>query len=107
MILCECGEFVEDDIFKDYIKTSSNPSTSTIGHQKCGMIFDFTDKRTFKQYSSKKELKTIAMKFADKRNIENETVARFLLEVDRLKSSGKFSDCEILATAYKKLPSKY
>ena len=29
-----CGEFIEDDIFKDYIKTSSNPLIYTIGHKK-------------------------------------------------------------------------
>ena len=43
MILCECGEFIEGETFKDYIQTSANPSTSTIGHKKCGLIFDFFD----------------------------------------------------------------
>ena len=105
MILCECGEFIEDDFFKDYIKTSSNPSTPTIGHQKCGLIFDFVDERISKKYSSRKELKTIAMKFAEKRKLENETIPRFMVEVDRLKSSGKYSDWEILTTAYKILHS--
>ena len=82
MILCECGEFIEDDFFKDYIKTSSNPSTPTIGHQKCGLIFDFVDERISKKYSSRKELKTIAMKFAEKRKLENETIPRFIHGMD-------------------------
>ena len=45
IIICECGEIVDDDAFKDYIKTSANPSTSTIGHKKCGHIFNTTGVR--------------------------------------------------------------
>jgi hypothetical protein len=33
MIIGECGEIIEGDTFKDYIKTSANPSTPTIGHK--------------------------------------------------------------------------
>uniref|UniRef100_Q469W5 Uncharacterized protein n=1 Tax=Methanosarcina barkeri (strain Fusaro / DSM 804) TaxID=269797 RepID=Q469W5_METBF len=29
--------------FKDYIKTSRNPSTRMIGHKNCGLIFNFVD----------------------------------------------------------------
>jgi len=103
MILCECGEFIEGDTFKDYIRTSANPSTSTIGHKKCGMIFNFFDGKMPKRYSSKKELKSLAMKFAEKNNMDQNTLGKFLLEVDRLKSLGKLSDCDILLTTYRRL----
>ena len=43
MILCECGEIIEGDTFKDYLKTSVSPSTPTVGHKKCGYIFNFID----------------------------------------------------------------
>ena len=103
MILCECGEIIKDGTFKDYIKTSVNPSTSTIGHQKCGLIFDFFDNKRPKKYSSKKELKSLAVFFAEKNDLEQKNIGKFLLEVDRLKSSGKFSDYDILLAAYKNL----
>jgi len=93
MILCECGEFIEGETFKDYIQTSANPSTSTIGHKKCGLIFNFLDNKMPKRYSSRKELK----------NLDQNTLGKFLLEVDRLKSLGKLSDYEILLTAYRRL----
>ncbi len=103
MILCECGEFIEGDTFKDYIQTSANPSTSTIGHKKCGLIFDFFDNKMPKRYSSRKELKSMAMRFAEKNNLDQNTLGKFLLEVDRLKSLGKLSDGDILLTAYRRL----
>jgi hypothetical protein len=103
MILCECGEFIKGETFKDFIPTSVNPSTSTIGHQKCGLIFDFFDGKMPKRYSSRKELKGLAMKFVKKNNLDLNTCGKFLLEVDRLKSLGKLSDGDILFTAYHKL----
>ena len=103
MILCECGEIIKDGIFKDYIKTSANPSTCTIGHQKCGLLFDFFNHDTPKKYSSKNELKSIAVCFAEKNDMEQNDIGKFLLEVDRLKSSGILSDHEILLAAYKKM----
>ena len=103
MILCECGEFIEGDTFKDYIQTSANPSTSTIGHKKCGLIFDFFDNEMPKKFSSRKELKSLAMKFSDKKNLDENAFGKFLIEVDRLKSLGKLSDCDILLMAYSKL----
>ena len=102
MILCECGEIIKDGIFKDYIKTSANPSTCTIGHQKCGLIFNFFDGKKPKKYSSRKELKSLAVWFAKKNNMEQNNIGKFLVEVDRLKSSGKLSDHEILLAAYEK-----
>jgi hypothetical protein len=54
-----------------------------------------------KKYSSKKELKILAAKFAENNKLYSEKAERFLLEVDRLKSRGKFSDDQILAYAYK------
>jgi hypothetical protein len=54
-----------------------------------------------KQYSSKAELKSIAVKFAEKKKIDLTALARFLLEVDRLKSVGVFSDVDILIAASK------
>jgi hypothetical protein len=103
MILCECGDVVDGDTFKDYIKTSRNPSTPTIGHKRCGLIFDFIDEDGPKKYSSKVELKSIAIKFAEKKRLDDEAIQILLLEVDRLKSEGKHSDGRILVAAYKKL----
>lgn len=106
MILCECGAFIEGDTFKDYIKTSSNPSTPTIGHAKCGLIFDFIDGEMPKRYSSKKELKTLAMKFAEKNKLNPEETGLFLLEVDRMKSLGTMCDIDVLVSALRKITDK-
>ncbi len=100
-LLCECGAFVENDVFKDYIKTSAGPSTPTIGHSSCGLIFNFMDDGMPKRYSSRKELKAIAAKFASKKSLNAGMLGDFLLEVDRLKSDGNLSDMEILTRAYK------
>jgi len=99
MILCECGEFIDGAIFKDYIKTSLNPSTRTIGHRNCGLIFNFVDEKRPKRYSSRKELKILAAKFAQK-NLPVEYTAKFLLEVEMFKSQGRLQDVEILMNAY-------
>lgn len=103
MMLCECGEIIEGCTFKDFIKTSANPSTSTIGHKKCGHIFNFIDDKMLKKYSSRIELKSLAMRFANKKNMDEESSERYLIEVDRLKSQGNLSDCEILIKAFQKL----
>lgn len=100
-ILCECGEFIGNHKFKDYISTSINPSTPTVGHIGCGLIFDFIDGNVPKRYSSKKELKSLAMKFGEKSGWDYEFIQVFLLEVDRLKSQGKMTDAEILIEASK------
>lgn len=102
MILCECGEIIDGRTFKDYIKTSANPSTSTIGHQKCGFIFDFVDEKNPKKYSSRKELKSLAMRFAEKNELDIKVLGNFLVEIERLKSSGNLPDSEILIRAYRK-----
>lgn len=99
MILCECGELIDGAIFKDYIKTSLNPSTRTIGHRNCGLIFNFVDEKRPKRYSSRKELKIMAAKFAQK-NLPIEYTAKFLLEVEMFKSQGRLQDVEILMNAY-------
>lgn len=99
MILCECGELIDGAIFKDYIKTSLNPSTRTIGHRNCGLIFNFVDEKRPKRYSSRKELKIMAAKFAQK-NLPVEYTAKFLLEVEIFKSQGRLQDVEILMNAY-------
>jgi len=99
MILCECGDDIKGDTFKDYIKTSINPSTATIGHTKCGYIFDFLDGRRPKKYSSRKELKILAMQYARKHDLDNKSIEKFLIEVDRLKSSGQLTDHEIITKA--------
>lgn len=99
MILCECGEFIDGAMFKDYIKTSLNPSTRTIGHRNCGLIFNFVDEKRPKRYSSRKELKILAAKFAQK-NLPVEYTAKFLLEVEMFKSQGRLQDVEILMNAY-------
>ena len=103
MLICECGEIIKSGTFRDYIRTSAGPSTSTIGHEKCGHIFNFIDDKMHKKYSSRKDLKVLAMRFAEKNKLESGAIERFLIEVDRLKSSGHLSDREILITAFQKL----
>ena len=56
-----------------------------------------------KRYSSKTELKSIAMRFAEKHKMSNAAIESLLLEVDRLKSSGNLSDKDILMTAFRSL----
>ncbi len=101
MIICECGEIIDGDTFRDYIKTSACPSSSTIGHKKCGRIFNFVDEKIPKKYSSKKELKSLATRFAEQNDIKKEAIGRFLVEVDKLKSNGTLSDSEIIQKAFK------
>jgi hypothetical protein len=103
MILCECGEFVDGCTFKDFIETSANPSTPTIGHRNCGLIFNFIDGSMPKKFSSRAQLKSLAMKLAEKYDLDNDALGRLLLAVDRLKTSGKLSDGEILITALKEV----
>lgn len=103
MILCECGEIIGNTKFRDYIKTSANPSSPTFGHEKCGLIFNFIDGTFPKRYSSRKELKSLAMRFAEKNNMDIKIIERFLVEVDRLKSNGNLSDNGILVSAFKML----
>ena len=100
MIICECGEIIEGNTFKDYIKTSANPSTPTIGHKKCGHIFNFIDQKQSKKYSSRIELKSLALKFANKNKFDDEKIGRFLVQVNKLKSNGNLSDSEILIKAF-------
>ena len=103
MLICECGEIIKGGTFRDYLKTSAGPSTSTIGHQKCGHIFNFIDDKRPKKYSSRKELKCIAMRFCEKNKLELMDIERFLIDVDRLKSNGNLPDCDILIKAFEKL----
>ena len=100
MILCECGEIIEGDTFKDYLKTSASPSTPTVGHKKCGYIFNFIDGKLPRKYSSKIALKSFAVKFAEKNKMDRNEMEKFLIAVDRLKSGGHQSDIDILKTAF-------
>jgi hypothetical protein len=43
------------------------------------------------------------MRFAEQRKLELEVLEEFFLEVDRLKSSGRLSDYDILMTAFDRL----
>lgn len=70
-----------------------------MGHNKCGLIFNFFEGDPPKRYSSKKELKSLALKFAEMNKFEYGFTEVFLLEVDRLKSQGTMSDVEILIRA--------
>ncbi len=106
MILCECGNFIEDNTFKDYIESSYGPSTPTIGHVNCGLIFNFVDEGLPKKYSSKKELKEISLRFIEKKGVDNESAGAFLLDVDRLKSYGNLTDMQIITMAFKNLLTK-
>lgn len=99
MILCECGESVDECKFRDYIETSANPSTPTIGHRKCGAIFNFIDGGVPKRYSSKTELKSLAAKFAARKSIDYRSIEMLLIETDRLKSEDKLDDYDILQKA--------
>jgi hypothetical protein len=105
-ILCECGDFVEGHTFKDYIPTSIGPSTPTFGHSGCGLIFDLVDGELPKRFSSRVQLKGIAMRFAEMNKMGDELVGTFLLEVDRLKSRGNLSDIDILIAAHKAIQEK-
>ena len=100
MIICECGDIIEGNTFRDYIKTSANPSTPTIGHNKCGHVFNFIDQKQSKKYSSRIELKSLALKFAINNKLGDENTERFLVQVDKLKSKGNLSDSEILLKAF-------
>jgi hypothetical protein len=106
MLLCECGELVDRKTFKAYINTSINPSTPTIGHSECGLIFNFVDGKMPKRYSTKKELKKFALTIAEKNKMSDEEKCVFLLEVERLKSSGSLEDNKILVTALKNVVIK-
>jgi len=56
-----------------------------------------------KRYSSRKELKSLAVRFAERNNMGRENSERFLIEVDRLKSNGNLSDLDILVAAFHRL----
>ncbi len=88
------------------MKTSKNPSTPTIGHKKCGYVFNFIDDKIHKRYSSRKELKSLAMRFAQKNNLDNGAIDRFLVKVGRLKSNGNLSDEDILVTAFQTIKNR-
>ena len=100
MILCECGKIIDGCTFKCYIETSFNPSTPTVGHRDCGLIFNFIDEKPHRRYSSKIELKRIAMRLAEINELDYQKTERLLIEVDRLKSQGKLSDMKILVQAF-------
>lgn len=53
-----------------------------------------------RKYSSKRELKSIAIRFAEKNNFEGENIEKFMIHVDKLKSSGNLSDIQILHKAF-------
>ncbi len=105
-ILCECGEFVQGHTFKDYIPTTIGPSTPTFGHSGCGLIFDLINGELPKSFSSRVQLKSIAMRFAEMNRMDDESVGLFLLEVDRLKSQGNICDIDILIEAHKTIQER-
>jgi len=59
-----------------------------------------------KRYSSKRELKSLAMKYAERRKLSWNEIERLLIEVDRIKSSGNLSDGEVLNLALKKMNAR-
>ncbi|WP_406661858.1 hypothetical protein V7O66_04900 [Methanolobus sp. ZRKC3] len=63
----------------------------------------FFDDTVSKKYSSRKELKVLAGRFAEKNNMGPEVIGRFLLEVDKLKSCGNLLDHKIILEAYKRV----
>ena len=56
-----------------------------------------------KKYSSRTELKVLAMRFAEKNKFDGQDAESLLLEVDRLKSKGNLTDLEILIEAFRKV----
>ncbi|MDQ1254517.1 MAG: hypothetical protein QG646_3784 [Euryarchaeota archaeon] len=96
-------KLVKDDTFKAYINTSQNPSTRTIGHSSCGLIFNFVDGNWPKKFSPKRELTILAAAFAENNKLNSEQTGRFLLEVNRLKSYGTYSDDQIFVYAYQNI----
>jgi hypothetical protein len=103
IFVCECGEFIERDTFRDYIKTSANPSTPTIGHCKCGLIFNFVDGKPNKRYSTKNELKVLAMKYTRIKGMDDVTTEKFLGYVTTIKTNGNLSDVDVLQVALDRL----
>lgn len=67
------------------------------------MIFNFIDGNLPKRYSSKKELKAIAIHLAEIEKLEYKDTEELLIEVDRLKSRGNLTDGEIITKAFKKI----
>jgi hypothetical protein len=53
-----------------------------------------------RKYSSKRELKSLAMRFAEKNIFERGNIEKFMIQVDKLKSSGNLSDNQILHKAF-------
>jgi len=53
-----------------------------------------------RKYSSKRELKSLAIRFAEKNNFKSENIEKFMIQVDKLKSSGNLSDFQILHKAF-------
>ena len=103
VILCECGECITMETFNVFVKTYTNPSTPTLGHAKCGWIFNFIDSEKPRKYSFRKELKSLAIRFSKKYQMDYGTFERFLVEIDRLKSSGNVNDQDIFQTALYRL----
>lgn len=68
-------------------------------------MINFVDEKRPKRYSSRKELKMLACKFAQK-NLPVENTAQFLLAVERFKSQGRLQDLEILMNAYHEVLKK-
>ena len=53
-----------------------------------------------REYSSKRELKSLAIRFAEKNIFESGNIEKFMIQVDKLKSSGNLSDNQILHKAF-------
>ena len=53
-----------------------------------------------RKFSSKRELKSLAMRFAEKNIFESGHIEKFMVQVDKLKSSGNLSDNQILHKAF-------
>jgi hypothetical protein len=60
-----------------------------------------------RSYSSKTELKSLAMKYAKSRRMDDTTIGEFLLEVDRIKSTKNLSDGEIIILASRKVATSF
>lgn len=59
-----------------------------------------------KKYSSRRELKSLVVRFGEKNNLDYKDIEILLIEADRLKSIGTLPDLEILIRAIQKLKNK-
>jgi hypothetical protein len=89
MNLCRSGESIDGCISRDYFKISANPSTTIIGCEGCGLIFDQADSGMLKRYYSKIKPKSLRIKSHEEDNFCGTDMTRPFMEVEMLRSCGE------------------